>query len=197
MSKSTRRQAANRLARNLTDLARHLPKAETAWEDLAPGVKAQDYSPPMATYRPPLEGQEDAGPRVADPTGEAAIAGTPSQRDEHELDRLLADAAALVDKAHKIVKRWAVDGPLEVAELAELERQAEPGCEIVGAISRGKGLPNYWEATYIASTDVGGILERPYRLGVWAQRFIRDHGRKPTTAETTAHCEGRTVMVKA
>lgn len=196
----------SKIAGALADLriaGARLPACEAAWADLAPpDMKAQNLTPPMGRPPRPLSDKEQAEQKVtsiSDPTGEAAVNGLCSAARQAE-DKIDAEVNALVRAARKLadeISRYAIEMPLKARELQALVLAADPGCEIVARIPRPDGTGCYWEETYIEATDVGGVLPRPYRLGTWAQRFVRDHKRLPTTAEVTAHCEGRRVMVTA
>lgn len=72
----------------------------------------------------------------------------------------------------------------------ELEIIADPGCEVMTSVGS-------WAPTHVKSTDLKGILDRPYRLGRWAWDFARQAGRVPTTEEATQHAQGRDVPVPA
>jgi hypothetical protein len=132
----------------------------------------------------------------SDPTGSVALAESKLNTDERELNRHILAAMKSLVAAHQIVTYWTTDLPAKAEELVKLEREANPGCEVVAAVKRPGNAPPYWEEEHLRS-DVGGLLPRPYRLGQWAYRFVRGHGRLPTEAETRAHCEGKRVYVSA
>lgn len=138
-----------------------------------------------------------AGPRngVSDPVGNAATRDTRAKNDERQLDRHLAAAARNLLAAERIATYWTTDLPAKVEELVALERAADPGCEIVSEFLRADGT-RYWEPIH-RTTDLGGLLARPYALGSWAYDFARRNGRLPVKHETQVHVDGRRVMVKA
>lgn len=191
-----RRNLANALV-DLRQAAVNLNAAERTWQEVAPGMKAQSLTPTTRAPRPltPEEQDEAKTSSISDPTGEAAVAPAAARRDEAKVDQLLASIARQTDEVAKIMARWAIDLPLKAKELAELKRQGDPGCEIVGMIQRDQGEP-HWEPVK-STTNLGGILPREYRLGEWALTFARRNGRVPTQAEAAIHCAGRRVMVKA
>lgn len=184
MSKSSRR-------RNLADVHRLTGAVIARLAKLEATFAAETEGYAMAS------GGDGPGARnaITDRTGAAAIANTKARADERELDRHLKAAARALTAANSIAEHWTTAMPAKVEELAALERAADKGCEIVGKISRGGGC-FYWEPEHRTS-DIGGLLARPYRLGKWAYRFARTNGRLPTEAEATTHCEGRRVYVKA
>lgn len=183
---------------DLRSAAQHLTRAETTWAEVAPGMKAQSLTPTTAHSTPygPQDGEEEDGTYpISDPTGMAAVSPSPSRRDEEHVDQLLRSIVRQSAELVTIVKRWAIDKPLKAQELQELALQGDPGCEVVARVERPDGVP-YWEPEY-RKTDFGGLLNDPIRVGSWAYSFVSRNRRLPTVAETTAHCEGRRVMVEA
>lgn len=197
MSTGHRLRRIRRTRQALSTLIDHLAAAERQWADLEPGMRAQSFTPPAALTHHVKDDDDDDQwrPTVADPTGNAATTPSAARTAELDLDDTLERLERAAQHAADVVTRWAVERPLKAAELAELERQGEPGCEIVGRIARPKG-PAHWEPVH-RTTDLGGLLDRPYRLGLWAYKFTRTNGRLPSIDETTAHVEGRRVRVGA
>lgn len=192
------------LADALTDLrsaAASLPAVEAAWADLAPpDMKAQNLTPPMGRPPKPLTDQEQTEAKttsISDPTGEAAMQGLTSGarhaegRIDGHIRRLAKSAKALADE----LARYAIENPLQPEEMRQLELEADPGCEVVGRLG-DDGRPLNWEEVHTTS-DYGGLLARPYRLGAWADQFVRRNGRLPTQAEVDKRRRGERVMVKA
>lgn len=185
---------------DLRQAAGHLQRAEATWAEVAPGMKAQSLTPATPTAprapRDVAEDEEDVGRyQISDPTGQAATAPSAARRDEARLDELLRTITRASGEVARIAAKYAVDLPLKAKELAELKRQGEPGCEVVGQVQRDNGEP-YWEPVQ-STTNLGGTLPREYRLGSWALMFARRNGRVPTQAEAAIHCAGGRVMVKA
>lgn len=155
---------------------------------------------PSSTAGAPNTGR---GVRLADPDGEVSWTsvesvgnvlavgsadGVPTRR--RPVDEYHTKVAATVD----CVANAAQFVRLAVSKLAELDQlragaglgAGDPGCwamERIGA----------WEEVH-ATVVIDG---EPRRLGNWAYRFHRDHGRLPSLAECHARSEGRKVMVKA
>lgn len=177
----------------LRSILAHLDAAERHWAELEPGMRAQSFTPPTSTHRITNDDDGEGRHTIADPTGDAAAVPSAARRAEVELDVLLERVARSADEAARIVTRWAVALPVKADELQQLERQADPGCEVVGRIARANG-PAHWEPVH-STTDLGGLLDRKYRLGRWAYDFARANGRLPTVAETTSHVGGGRVMV--
>lgn len=195
---ASRRRHLSATVDALRDVGRYLNRAEAQWAELAPGMRAQSLTPstPRAP-RPltPAEQDEVKTSQISDPTGEAAVRPSAARTDENRVDELARSIANQTAELARILARWAVEMPLKATELAELQRQGDPGCEVVGRVERSKGVA-YWEAVH-TTTDYRGLLARPYRLGAWADQFVRRNGRLPTPHEAEAHCQGKRVMVKA
>lgn len=193
----TRRRLLAVTFADLRSAAAHMQRAETTWAAVAPGMRAQALAPSTSsgTPRPPADGDEDGTYPISDPTGQAATTPSAARRDEQRLDELLRSIARQTGEVAKIAAKYAVDLPLKAQELAELKRQGEPGCEVVGQVQRDNGEP-YWEPVK-STTSLGGTLPRSYRLGDWALTFAKRNGRVPTQAEAAIHCAGGRVMVKA
>lgn len=195
MSKASRRTAITDALRDIRTAANGLAKAERHIEERSAGIRAATYGAPTGgTFDPDEDGEGRYA--ITDPTGNAAITVDACRAADKRLDRAaraLARAAAELNAC--VAQAIAVATPT-AEELVELEAKAEPGCEVVGRIERPNGGPNYWEPIH-TTTDYKGLLPRPYRLGAWADQFVRRNGRLPTEHETTAHCENRRVMVKA
>lgn len=193
------------LGRTLAAASNDLPRARRHWDETAPGMRARSYEPATANGHTHARDDDDVlRPTVSDPTGDGALEDLAGKagRDRVQADRLvrqidehLGATLSLAKALASIAHEWAVEVPATAQELAELERQADLGCEIVARCKRSSGQ-RYWEPSE-RTTDVGGLLDRPYRLGSWARQFVRRNGRLPTDSETAAHCEGRRVKVDA
>lgn len=183
MSKGTHRRQLRHTAKSLQSLDRDLDRLHELWDEMAPGMRAQSYDG--------AGGSSGHG----DPTAMAVIDEKAASRAEADFGRHVEAAERAVRAAQTIADNWLVKIPAKAEELAKLELAADPGCEIVARVKRHRG-PAYWEPEHVTS-DVNGLLDRPYRLGGWAYEFVRKHGRLPNLAETRVHCEGRRVMVKA
>lgn len=195
MTKASRRSNITDALRDIRAAALGLTKAERHLDERAAGIRAATYGAP--TGGPSFDPDDDEGRyAIADPTGDAAVIVDACRAAEARIDRATRALARAAAELHACIAQATAVATPTAEELATLEAKAEPGCEVVGRISRPNGGPNHWEPTHTTS-DYSGLLPRPYRLGVWADMFVRRNGRLPTEHETVAHCEGRRVMVKA
>lgn len=196
MSKASRRRYIADALRDTRSVARNLATAERHLEERSAGIRGTSYDGRSGPARHDPLDEEFGRATIADPTGDAGVNPDACRAAEQRLDRA---AKAFARAAASL--RACVDQAIAVAaptaeELAQLEAKAEPGCEVVGRIPRGDGLPNHWEPVH-RTTDIEGLLPRPYSLGRWAYDFARRNGRLPSEREATLHVEGRTVMVPA
>lgn len=176
----------------------NLKQAHTSIRHIALGLRTLEQLLDDHTLGTTLgTGGDGPGPRngITDKTGAAATRDTKAKSDERELDRHIAAAARSLLAAERIATYWTTDLPAKVDELVALERAADPGCELIATITRNDGTA-HWEAIH-RTTDLGGLLPRPYALGSWAYAFARRNGRLPVKAEITTHIEGKRVLVKA
>lgn len=179
MSKSTRARLLQDANAALLRVARLAPKFERTILDELLGDGASG----------------PGGTGISDPTGSLAVRTNRARTDERQVDRMLRSIVNSAEGIERTMRYWTDDIPLKARELAELERQADPGCEVMARVKRD-GKPVFDE-TYQASTTVGGRLDRPYRLCRWAYDFVRKVERLPTDAEVQLHADGRTVFVRA
>lgn len=195
MSTAHRLNRLRRTRRAMSSVLEHLDAAERQWAELEGGMRAQSFTPPGSTHRVVVDEDDEGRHTIADPTGDAATTPSAARRAELDLDETLERLERAAQHAADVVARWAVERPVKARELQELELQGDPGCEVVARIKR-PDHGSWWEPEH-RTTDVGGLLERPYRLGRWAYDFARSNGRLPTEPETIAHLEGRRVRVGA
>lgn len=169
-----------RIRRHLAHVVAHGARAEREWAELEGGIRSGT-------------GGRAAG--IADPTGEAATTPSPAREARRRYLEALERAEKALEQAAYVASRWAAERPARAEELQRLEMQADPGCEVVARIVRPDGS-RWWEPEH-RTTDLGGLLPRPFRLGRWAYDFARRTGRLPSEEETRAHLEGRRVRVEA
>lgn len=142
---------------------------------------------------------DDAGlpmPGIADPTGELVTNVNDDGRhrdialaDDRRLDELIERFHADTSELAGIVRRW------NRAANGDAPTPTGDACEIAARAKNTRGGPA-WEPVHVIS-NVGGLLDRNYRLGRWAYDFIRSTGRLPTRPEIQDHVDGKRVRRKA
>jgi hypothetical protein len=103
--------------------------------------------------------------KIADPVGEAALAGDLATADEVTIIRNVMVAAAALDRAAAAVERWTSTAG-SVVHLAQ--DKADPGCQSCSRIT-GPGGGAYWSPTHSTGDTLGKgedqvTLDRPMRL---------------------------------
>lgn len=179
MSKSSRRRNLAEVATLVARCARLLPRLERLLDDETVGEI-------MRT----ADGGGGGRGNTSDRTASVATHPSKARADEREMDRHLLAAARAMLAAERIVTHYTTGIPLKAEELAKLERDADPGCEILAKVGA-------WEPTYRQATTVGGRLPRAYRLGRWTYDFVGKTDRLPNEGESRAHADGRRVLVSA
>lgn len=195
MSKSSRRHNIADALRDIRSAGRQLARAEANLEEQSAGIRGTSYEGSSKPYVPDEVDRRFGRAIVTDATGDAAITVDACRAAERRLDKATARLARAAAELEACVSQAIAVATPTTEELAELEAKAEPGCEVVGRITRPNGPP-YWEPIH-TTTDYRGLLPRPYALGAWADMFVRRNGRLPLEHEVIAHCEGRRVMIKA
>ena len=150
-----------------------------------------DYADGPATR--PLDAPARNGGAISDPTATAALRTTAAMGANHRLEFEMA----LNDARHALRRALAIAAlyPARDAHALVTLAKGDPGCENCARTKGPSGAPRFElvHPKLLARTTVGGRLARPLYLCRWCYDRVILWDRLPTTAELTAHHNGRRV----